>query len=93
VDLEQFDIYQDQTIYQGTANVTIKVFDCHTDELVFEKILPQVVYPPNTGIPATDKQERQFRREFVSVVADQIARHFYPHDAHADFAQDTLLLD
>ena len=90
VDLEHFGIFQGQTLYQGKANVVIKIYDCDTDELVFEKILPQTVYPPNTGIPTSEKQEPQFRREFIRVLADQIARHFYDHDPHSDFAQDVL---
>jgi hypothetical protein len=63
-----------------------------SDNIVFEKSLPETKYPPNTGIPASDKQEIDFRKEFINVLADQIARHFYEHDANADFAQDAMTL-
>jgi hypothetical protein len=93
VDLEGFTLLQGQTLYQGKANATVRVYDCHQNgKLVFEKIIPQAVYPPNTGIPTSDRQEAEFRREFVGVLADQIARHFYAHDPHADFAQDAAAL-
>ena len=36
--------------------------------------------------------EAEFRREFVAVLADQIARHFYAHDPYADLAQDAAAL-
>ncbi|MFH1924213.1 MAG: hypothetical protein ABIP48_30535 [Planctomycetota bacterium] len=88
VDLEQFSLYQGQTLYQGKANLSIQVYDCATGELVFERYPPQTVYPPNHVISTSDLQESEFRREFVGVLSDQIARHFYPHDPRAYWAMD-----
>ena len=93
VDLERFSIYEGQTLYQGKANVSIKVSNCRTGVTAFEKTLTEAVYPPTRAIPTSEKQEPQFRREFVRVLADQIGRHFYPHDAYADFARDTAPLE
>jgi ABC-type uncharacterized transport system auxiliary subunit len=88
IDLEQFSIYEGQTLFQGKADFSIEVCDCATGEVVFEKNLPLVIYPPNHGIDTADMQECDFRREFVEVLSDQIARHFYPHDPRAYFAMD-----
>jgi hypothetical protein len=89
VELEKFSIYQAQTLYQGKANAMVRVFDCKDGgKVVFEKILPQTIYPPNAYIQTSDVQESEFRREFVHVLADQIARHFYGHDPYADLGQD-----
>jgi hypothetical protein len=106
VELGGFSLLQGQTIYQGRAISSVQVFDCRdeekrtkdkellkkdsTDNIVFEKSLPETKYPPNTGIPTSDKQEYEFRQEFIRALADQIARHFYEHDSHADFAQDAM---
>jgi hypothetical protein len=93
VELEEFDTLQGQTLYQGRANVTMKVVDCaHGGKVLFLRHLPQILYPPNTGIPTSERQESQFRREFILVLADQIARHFYAHDPGQDFARDTAAL-
>ena len=92
VDLEHFGIFQGQTVYQGKANVTVMVQDCKTSEILFEKSLPQVRYPPNSPRSTGDQQEADFRREFIGVLADQVARHFYPHDPHADFALDAAYI-
>jgi len=86
VDLERFSIYPGQTVYQGRSNVAVKVYDCQSGELVYERHLPEVVYPPNGPRSAESQQEVDFRREYVEILADQIARHFYPHDPYADFA-------
>jgi hypothetical protein len=93
IDLEGFSLFQGQTLYQGKASATVRVYDCRQGgKEVFEKIIPQSLYPPNTGIPTSDRPESEFRREFVRVLADQIARHFYTHDPHADLAQDAAAL-
>lgn len=95
VDLESFSIYQGQTLYQGRANATVRVFDCSKTgkgKEVFHKNIPQAIYPPNAPIPASDRTEPEFRREFELVLANQIARHFYAHDPHADLAQDAAAL-
>lgn len=92
IDLERFGIYEGQTIYQGKANATVNVYDCKTGEVVFERHLPPVVYPPNTVVAASDRPESEFRREFLGVLADHVGRYFYRHDPYADFAMDAQSL-
>ena len=87
VDLTSFSVLNGQTLYQGRANVSFKVYDCEKKKVVYEKTLPQCVYPPNISMPA-DKPENDFRSEFIRVVASQISRHFYVHDEHADIGLD-----
>ena len=90
IDLEEFSMYQGQTLYQGKASVAIKVYDCASGAVDFERNPPQVIYPPNHVVSTSDMQEADFRRQFVDVLADQIGRHFYPHDPRAYWAmQDT----
>ena len=93
VELEKFGIYQARTLYQGKANASVHVYDCKDGgKVLFEKILPQTVYPPNAYIQTSDVQESEFRREFIAVLADQIARHFYGHDPYADLGRDNSAL-
>jgi hypothetical protein len=58
---------------------------------VFEKSLPRVLYPPNTPIPSAEKSEAEFRRQFITVLAEQIGRQFYSHDSLSDFGIDANL--
>ncbi len=92
IDLEHFSIYQSQTLYQGKANFAVKVYDCTTGEVVFEKQPPQTIYPPNHVVSTHDRQESDFRREFVKILSDQIARHFYAHDPRAYWAADAAAM-
>ncbi|MCX5673407.1 MAG: hypothetical protein NTX87_00205, partial [Planctomycetota bacterium] len=54
IDLESFSLYQAQTLYQGKANATVQVYDCKSGKILFEKTMPQSVYPPNTAIFTAD---------------------------------------
>lgn len=95
LDLEEFSLYKGQTLYQGKANVKVMVVDVSQGkEPIFERNLPQTIFPPNGEIPTSDKPEAQFRRQFVGHLARQIAQYFYDYDATFDFANDsTALLD
>jgi hypothetical protein len=94
LDLEEFSLYQGQTLYQGKANLKILVYDVSKGkDPVFERNLPQAVYPPNAAIPAGEKPEPQFRRQFVNHLAQLIARYFYDHDSTVDFANSSTVLE
>ena len=42
------------------------------------KSIPQCIYPPNGAIATSERTEPDFRSEFVGILADQIARYFFP---------------
>lgn len=90
IDLERFSIFQGQTLYQGQALCHVRVIDLTAgNEIVFDKHMPPSVYPPNTGVPISEREEEQFRREYVSMLSDEIGRLFYPYDALDDMSRDT----
>jgi uncharacterized protein YbjQ (UPF0145 family) len=93
IDLNEFSIYSGQTVFQGKATASLKVYDCQTAEVLYEKSLPQVMYPPNHVIPSADVQENDFRKKFVGVLAEHLARPFYAHDRHADMGLDSQAFD
>jgi hypothetical protein len=89
IELDDFDLYKGKTLYQGTADVSISVYDMkNRDKLIWERRLGQVLFPKNSGIPASDKTPQAFERQFVEIVSTQIAEHFYKHDPNAGFALD-----
>jgi hypothetical protein len=91
IEVDTFDLFKGKTLYQGNADVTLSVYDMNNGgQLLWDKPLGEILFPTNSGIPIQDKSEQQFQREFVSILTDRIARHFYQHDAHIDFAMDAL---
>jgi hypothetical protein len=94
IEMEEFSLYQGQTIYQGRATVHVTVRDMKKDgDVVYEKRLDRIIYPPQGGVATSDKTEEQFRRQFLDVVAERIGRCFYPWDHRDDYAMDSRTLD
>lgn len=94
IELEEFSLYQGQTLYQGRATVHVTVHDVKDDgKTVYEKRLDRIIYPPNSGVSTSDKTEEQFRRDFTAVVAERIGRNFYAFDHRDDAALDSRTLD
>jgi hypothetical protein len=92
IELERFSLQQGPTLLQGNAAVRVVVYDMQEGgKQVYEKTLPRVLYPPNTPIPSAEKSEAEFRKQYLSILADQIGRHFYSHDSLEDFGIDANL--
>lgn len=93
IDLGSFGLLQSQTVYQGQAALTVTVYDMQKGgEAIFEKEMPNHVYPPNTGVPTNGMPIDEFRRLFVGELSEEIAVLFYPHDAHRNFGKDGVAL-
>ncbi len=94
LDLDEFDLYQSQGLYQGRATISkLVVYDMRKpNEPAFETSIPQIHYPPTSPIPAGDKPEAEFRTQFIKVLSEHVARHFYDHDPTAEFASDSTAL-
>jgi hypothetical protein len=91
IQLDDFELYKGKTLYQGTADVTVSVKDVKDrNGEEWERHLGEILYPVNSGIPAQDKPPQQFEREFVEIVAENIAVNFYRHDPNAGFALDAM---
>ena len=91
VELGHFELYSGPNVYQGNADVTVNVYDMNDrGRLVWGESLGEVLYPVNGGLAIQDKSVSAFQREFVEIVADAVAKKFYPHDPTADFAMDAL---
>ena len=91
IELDDFDLYLDKTLYQGTADVSISVYDMENrDKLLWDRRLGQVLFPKNSGIPAADKPVQAFEQQFIEIVSTQISEHFYKHNPNADYALDAV---
>jgi len=89
LDLEEFSLTKGPTLYQGMAEVTLSVYDMQNNgKLVWEKELGENRFPSVGGVPTADKTQDQFREQYLTVLSERFARHFYKHEAHLDFALD-----
>jgi hypothetical protein len=91
VDLVDFRVRKGTTMLQGQAHVEVEIHDVAKDEIVHRLAPIHSAYPPNSGVPADLSKrsyEARFQSQYVRVLADQIARRFYPHDSRADIRTD-----
>ena len=89
IDLEGFRLHQDPTLYKGQANIRLTVFDMQNpSNHVFRHELPDLSYPRTGVVHASDVSESKFRRQFIKILSEQVARHFYKYDGYAKSAHD-----
>jgi hypothetical protein len=93
IDLESFSLHEGKTLFKGRADVRVVVYDMLQDgQAVFAFDPTQIEFPENSGYHTTDMSEETFRRQFLSILANRVARQFYPYDVQEDFARDTSLI-
>jgi predicted nucleic acid-binding protein len=91
IDLAYFELMPGQTVYQGSSDVKLSVYDVKDGgRLVWNKELGEILYPLNAPIAAQSKSIGRFQSEYVSVMAQAIGKHFYDHDPNYDFAMDAM---
>jgi hypothetical protein len=97
VELEEFRLNDNSTsLYTGRSDFRLVVFDLKDKkgDIVYSYSPKEsIVYPPNHGVPIGNKTRAQFRKIFVSALAEKIAEHFYAHDPTVHFASDSELLE
>jgi hypothetical protein len=91
IELDHFSLHKGKTLYQGNADINIDVYDLEDrGRLVWNRHVGQLLFPKNSGIPAQDKSVQKFQQQFVEIVAEHIAHHFYKHNPDASFAMDAI---
>ncbi len=94
IDMLSFNTLLGQTLLQGKSQVKVSVYDMKDDgQRVYQKSLPQIVFPENNGIPTQDKPEDEFRRQYIQVVADEIGSLFYASDHFNRFVRSNPAID
>lgn len=91
IELDHFSLHKGKTLYQGNADINIDVHDMQDrGRRVWNRHVGQLLFPKNSGIPAQDKSVQKFQQQFVEIVAEHIAQHFYKHSPDASFAMDAI---
>jgi hypothetical protein len=88
IDLMAFSLHEGQTLLKGTSRVGVKVYDMQKGgELVYEKSPAKIAWPENGARHVTENED-QFRTVFIGMLAERIARDFYPFELAKDFGTD-----
>jgi hypothetical protein len=93
IDLARFSLHEGSTLYRGQADVTVTVYDMSDNgKVAFRRNLPDFSFPQNGARHATEMSEAKFRALFVEILAQHVARYFFPYPVQEDFAKDADLL-
>jgi hypothetical protein len=93
IDLERFALSRGSTLLQGQADLRLAVYDVESGQRRWEPGRPlSVKFPPNSPYSSSDRKEEDFRRQFLDVLAERVARHFYAYDSRKDVALDSTVL-
>ncbi len=94
IDLDGFSLHEGRTLYKGTANVTITVYDMEDGgNVAFREEITDFTFPRTGARHTTEISEPKFRRLFVMVLARNIAKYFHAYNIEDDIATDALTLE
>lgn len=82
-----------QTMYRGHADVTVIVHDVTSNSIEFRRTLEDYTYPAAAAIPITETDESRFRRLYLEMLGQRIARHFHPYDFRDGWASDARIVN
>lgn len=94
IDVRSLSYYDGATLYKGRADLTVTVYDMTKGgKIAWSKDMPDFQFPQHGGRPVTDMVETKFQKDFLALLAKDIARCFYAYDKIEKVGLDATLLD
>ena len=92
IDIESFSVLEGPDALPRPVHVsTVQVYDvAEKQRRVAQRAAGDPVSHGLAAFPKADLTEMEFRNQFVAILAEEIARYFYPHDRHDDYCRDAL---
>lgn len=81
------------TLYRGQVTATTTVYDVATSSKEFRRNLEDYSYPVTGGQYTSETTEKRFRKVFLAVLSDRIARYFHAYDFRDSVALDAALIN
>ncbi|TWU49672.1 hypothetical protein [Rubripirellula reticaptiva] len=91
IDMHDLRLRDGATLYRGRADVSLRVFDVETGNLVYSKSMDEYMYPTSTGQHTSETTETRFRKLYLSMLANEIGRSFHPYDLNERIAIDSKI--
>lgn len=89
IDLKAYKLYSSQSLYKGTAEIDLTVYDMtKRGEKAFQASPSTLTFPRESNVPTTEIPEGDFRRKFVLYLGAQIARYFVSREPSEDIVPD-----
>ncbi|WP_164101809.1 hypothetical protein [Candidatus Laterigemmans baculatus] len=92
IELTDLRLREGQTMYRGHAGATITVHDVASGSREFRRTLDDYTYPVTAGLFTTETTEDKFRRVYLDMLGQRIARYFHPYDFRDGVADDAKIV-
>ncbi len=88
IDLDNMKLRDGKSMYRGSANVVVTVYDCETGDELYRRELDDYTFPQSAGQHITETSEARFRKVYLGMLAAEIGRSFHAYDLSDTFALD-----
>jgi predicted nucleic acid-binding protein len=92
VDMIGLELRDGDTLYRGQCDVFTTVYEVSTGKPIYKTSIVNFAFPSVGGQPVTGTDEGSFRRLYLGIVAERVARNFYPYNPSEDIAADAEAL-
>lgn len=79
------------TLYRGRADVVISVIDAESGNVDYSKSLEEFTYPNIAGQYTSETTESKFRKLYLRMLAEEVARSFHRYDLTDRIAEDSQI--
>lgn len=94
IELSSYSLHEGQTLYQGSADADITVYDISDKGRVkFHRELFEYKFPVNGGRPIIEMSEKRFEQTYLRMLSQKIANYFYDYELASVTATDAAMLD
>lgn len=91
IEIVNMRLREGQTLYRGQSDVSFKLIDVATGEVEVSRDLEDFTFPTTAGQYTSETTETKFRRLYLKMMGEQIARSFHPYDPSVTVALDGLI--
>jgi hypothetical protein len=93
IDMASFGIHDNPTLLRGRASIKTTVYDiADKGKIVFRDGPKEFAFPEN-GAQHVVENETNFKRIYLTMLAQDIAKNFYAYDKLDDVARDAMLIN
>lgn len=79
------------TLYRGRSDVVVSVIDAETGNVDYSRSLDEFTYPNIAGQYTSETTESKFRKLYLRMLAEEVARSFHRYDLNERIAEDSQI--
>lgn len=88
IDLNNLKLREGSTLYRGSADVVVTVYDVASGTVVYSQEIDDYTYPRTAGQHVSETTEARFRKAYLGMLSKEVGRAFHPYDFSDTFALD-----